>query len=347
MKNTRKPYVTEKKGRIYYRLTWTENGKRRERYLPLPGDEDSEEFDREYWSIRSGKSSQLKTIVRTSWEQLARHYRASHAYRKLKPGTRRKYDQVIEQLREKNGDKDIRHVSRAQIRAIHEKYAVTPRKADHYLQVIRLLLNFARLELEWIESNPAEGIKLFGPQTEFQPWPKSAQRAYVSACADLGEDIALSAFHLGTGTGQRPGDLCKMEWSHFDGEFIEVLQEKTGVRIQVFCPTALRDHLNGTPRSGRYILAKNLTQPLGYNALQKRFAKVRESAGAELAKLNMHGWRYTAAVALAEAGCSDAEIQAVTGHRTAAMAQKYRRQAQQSHLSKQAQNRRERNENKT
>ena len=54
----------------------------------------------------------------------------------------------------------------------------------------------------------------------------------------------------------------------------------------------------------------------------------------------IHGWRYNAAVALAEAGCSDAEIMAVTGHKTLAMVAKYRAQANQRKLSKQAQERR-------
>jgi len=60
----------------------------------------------------------------------------------------------------------------------------------------------------------------------------------------------------------------------------------------------------------------------------------------------IHGWRYTAAKELAEAGCSDTEIQSVTGHRSLQMVQKYREQARQKKLSKAAQSRRERNKNK-
>ncbi|WP_235824100.1 hypothetical protein [Falsiruegeria mediterranea] len=51
----------------------------------------------------------------------------------------------------------------------------------------------------------------------------------------------------------------------------------------------------------------------------------------------IYGWRYNAAVELADAGCSDTEIQSVTGHKTLAMAQKYRAQANQKRLSKSAQ----------
>lgn len=347
MRKQRKKYVTEKSGRLYFRITRTEAGKRHERYLPLPGLEDSEEFDAEYWKIRSGSSEQLVAAPRTSWEALIISYKRSHLYRSKADGTRRKYNAVLEQLREKNGTKDIRRVTRQEIRAIHEKYAETPRKADHYLQVIRILLNFAKNELDWIDTNPAMGIKVFGPQSEFQPWPQNAQKAFLNACEEMNDTIMQTAYHLGTGTGQRPGDLCLMQWKHYDGEYVEVLQEKTRAKVWIYCPQKLREHLDGLQRQGKFILAKNLTQAIGYNGIEKRFRRAREMAGKNLAGLVMHGWRYTAAIALAEAGCSDAEIQSVTGHKTTAMVLKYRRQSDQRRLSKQAQTRRGQNGNET
>ncbi|NVK57302.1 MAG: tyrosine-type recombinase/integrase [Alteromonadaceae bacterium] len=337
MRRQRKPYVTEKKGRLYYRLRWTDGETRRERFIPLPGDEDSPEFDRTYWAIRSGTHEAVTAAPRTSWKHLIASYRKTRAFTGLAAGTRRKYEAVMIQLEEKNGDRDIRKVTRQHVRAIHEKYSETPRKADHYLQVIRLLLNFAKNELDWIDNNPATGIKLFGAQKEWEPWSPGALKAFRSAA----DETMLTAMMLGTGTGQRPGDLCGMMWEHFDGEYIAVTQDKTKERIKVFCPRELRDYLATLPKRGRFILAKNLTEPINYDSLQKLFAKTRKKAGTACDGLVMHGWRYTAAVALAEAGCSDAEIQSVTGHRTAAMAQKYRRAAGQKALSRQAQNRRD------
>lgn len=340
MRRTRKPHVTEKKGHLYFRLRWAEGQKRRERYLPLPGVEDSEEFDREYWAIRSGQSTQIKSAPKTSWGALIRSYRASHSYKKLAPRTKTPYDRVMNQLVEKNAELDIRSLTRAQVRAIHEKYADTPRKADLMVQVIRLLLNYAKNDLEWIESNPADKVKLFGTQKEWQPWPEALQRAFKKACVARGDDLMLTAFHLGTGTGQRAGDLCGMRWDHYDGEYMSVVQDKTGERMWVYCPRELREHLDAIPRRGAFILAKNLTQPLTYAAVEKRFRAARDAIGPNAEGYVMHGWRYTAAVALAEAGCSDAEIQSVTGHRTLEMVQKYRRQAGQRQLSKQAQEKR-------
>lgn len=340
MRKQRKPYITEKRGKLYFRMIYRVDGKRRERYIPIDYPENSPEFDQEYWAIRAGTSDALHDAPLTSWDNLVAHYKASAAYKRLKDGTRRKYGAVLDALREKNGSKDVRRVTRSQVRAIHEKYADTPRKADHHIQVIRLLLNFAKNELEWIDVNPAEGIKLFGSQSEVQHWPEAAQKAFLRAAEALGDQHMIAALHLGVGTGQRPGDLLKMEWAHFDGEYMDVKQEKTSVRLTVFCPPALRAFLSDTPKRGAYIIAKNLRQPLSYSAAAKRFRDVRAEAGKVCDGLTMHGWRKTAVVSLAEAGCTDAEIQAVTGHKTAAMAAHYRKGASQKKLSRGAQNRR-------
>lgn len=340
MRKQRKPHVYERKGKLYYRLRWTTNGKRRERWLPLPGAEHSEEFDRAYWSYRSGTAEVLQEAPTTNWEALIRLYRASARYRKLADGTRRKYIPVLETLREKNGRRDIRQVSRADVRAVHEKLSETPRKADLYVQVMRMLFTFAERELEWIDRNPAAGIELYGPQREFEPWPQVALDAYDSAARALGSEIGLTVRMLAAGTGQRAGDLCAMAWDHYDGAAIAVRQEKTDERLWVACPPTLRAYLDALPRRGRYMLAKNLTEPLGYDAVYREIGKVRAKAGKVCEGLVPHGWRYNAAVELAETGASDAEIQAVTGHKTAAMAAKYRRRASQRKLSERAQNRR-------
>jgi len=81
-------------------------------------------------------------------------------------------------------------------------------------------------------------------------------------------------------------------------------------------------------------------QGVAKRTIQQRVMAVREELGAQA--FVIHGWRYTAAVHLAEAGASDSEIQAVTGHKTLEMVKKYRNQANQRKLSQSAQARRTR-----
>ncbi len=49
--------------------------------------------------------------------------------------------------------------------------------------------------------------------------------------------------------------------------------------------------------------------------------------------LSFHGPHHTAGKALAEAGCSDAEIQAILGHKTRQMSELYSRRARQKRLA--------------
>lgn len=272
--------------------------------MPLPGAKENPEFDRACWSIRSGQADVLKTAPRTSWGNLNASYRNSRNYPKLADGTRQKFDTVLNSMIQKNAKKDVRKVTRQQIRAIHEKYADTPRMTDCRLQILRLLPSHAKNELDWIEANPAAGIKLSGTQKAFELWPTPAIEALEKATIALNETDVLTAKTPGTGTGQRAGDLCSMPSDHFDGKYMAVTQDKIRERVRVFCPAFLRD----TPTRGAFILVRNTREPLGYSTLENRFRKVGTAARPVCDDPVMHGWRYTAAVALAAAGASVAEI---------------------------------------
>lgn len=331
MKRPDLPYLEFKtvKGReyIYFR-----KGKFRRR---LPGNPDSEEFSIEYWATRNG---QRRKPVKTTWNALIVSYYGSPSFKTLSKGSQANYRRHCEAIREKNGDKDMRTFRRKHALAARDALQETWSKANERVAVLSVLCRHA-VDLEWIERNPVTDIeKLSGG--EYEPWPEAKLRAYEKASGE--QDTARTVYELGIGTGQRLGDCVKMMWADFDGEFMAVAQEKTGEKVWVYCPARLRAYLEAIPKRGAYILAKNLTQPLGKRQVQAAVEAVRDDIGVMRGaqRLVPHGWRYTAAVQLAEAGCSDAQIQAVTGHRTLAMVQKYRARADQKRQSKRAQEKR-------
>lgn len=315
---------------IYFR-----RGKVRKR---LPDDLDSREFSDAYWDCRSGKA---KASSKHTWNNLIVSYYQSPEFKRLSPGTQSNYRRHCEAIREKNGPKDMRSFRRKHAIAARDLLQDTWSKANERVAVLSALCRHA-VDKEWIERNPVEDVKkLTGGG--YEAWPDAKLSAYEKAAGD--RSIARTAFELGIGTGQRIGDCCAMQWSDFDGEYMAVVQEKTKAKIWVYCPIRLRSYLKELPKTGRHILARNLSQPLGKRAVQKAVEDVREKIGVldGPGRLVIHGWRYTAAKQLAEAGCSDAEIQSVTGHKTLTMVQKYRSQANQKRVSKAAQNRREQN----
>lgn len=333
MKTPSLPYLEFKsvKGRqyIYFR-----KGKTRFR---LPDNADSEEFSRQYWMIRSGQKTRT---IKTTWNALIIEYYRSPEFTSKSKGTRENYRRHCEAIREKNGDKDVKAFRRKHAIAARDALADTWSKANERLAVLSILCRKA-VDLEWIERNPVTDIpKLTGG--EYQAWPDEQLDKFERYCEAHGLTTARTTYELCVGTGQRLGDCIKMTWADFDGEYMAVCQEKTDTKLWVYCPERLQAYLETLPRAGRHILARNLTQPLGKRAAQKAVEGVREALGLMHGenRLVPHGWRYTAARLLAEAGCSDSEIQAVTGHKTLTMVQKYRAQANQRAASKRAQQRR-------
>ena len=325
-----KPYVQMKGAVPYYRLTWTEGGKRRERFIRLPADMDSAEFDRAYWSIRSGKSEALQKPAKQTWAELVAAYKAHPKYTKLAHGTRVSYSRILAEIVEKNGPKPVASLTRAMVRAIHQKHIDTPRKADWMVQIISLLCNFARLTLDWPVKNPAEGVELYGKQREFKAWPDWMVKALPKA-----PPMVQTAAQLILNTGQRPTAAIIMRRDQFRGEWMEVCDEKGDHQFEVYCPHALRDYLAALPITGAHVLPKNIAEPIGYHAIEKSFRTWRDKMGDKAKPYSLHGLRKLAIIRLAEAGCSDAQIQAIT-NQSLQMVAYYRKEASRKGLSKAA-----------
>jgi len=339
MKRPNLPYIEFKtvKGKTYI---YFRKGKIRER---LPDNPDTEEFALKYWAIRNGKS---KRIVKTTWNALIVSYRSSAEFKELATRTKENYLRHCDDIREKNGSKDVRHFKRSDALRVRDGLKDTWSKANERLAVLSILMQHA-MDLEWVDRNPVANIrKLKG--SSYQAWPVAKLKAYERYCEEHGLSVAHTIYELAIGTGQRLGDCVAMKWDDFDGEYMSVTQQKTGAKIDVYCPERLQTYLAKLPRRGRHILAKNATDPLGKRQVQKAVEDVRDAIGVKEGddRLVPHGWRYTAAKEMADAGVDIRDIQAVTGHKTLEMAQKYASGADQKKASKRAQQKRERNGDK-
>jgi integrase len=198
------------------------------------------------------------------------------------------------------------------------------------------------IDLDWQRDNPAKGIAKIQTGEGHKPWPASAIALY----REHADGLALLIFELALGTGQRASDLTRMEWSHIEDDGIWVTQGKTKARLWIPFTARLAAALAATRRnSARHILASDTGQPLKYDQLQKKVMAVRKSAG--LTAYSLHGLRYSAAGELAEAGCTDQQIAAITGHKSLSMVQKYSKGARQKRLAKEAQSLREQSKNRS
>jgi len=250
---------------------------------------------------------------------------ASPLYNERAEPTRRNYRRVLDQLRQRWGAGLLRDLQPHHVRKIRNEIAATSTTAaDIAMGLISALWEFAteQLGLEKLGADPTHGVKrVHKVAREHEPWPPELIERFL-ARPSLRWAVKLALY-----TGQRRSDLVKMKWSQFDGDYIEVRQQKTGELLSIPCHRALRAELDSMPRVADTILVGERGASLTGSSLSVMVRKQLREMGVD--GYAIHGLRKNAAVALADAGCETMEIAAITGHRTLGMVAHYAKRRDQ------------------
>ena len=261
---------------------------------------------------------------------LIRAYQASPEWHAKADKTKEQY-QIYLKPWLKVADSPVSSIRRRDILAARDAMAETRGQgaANSFVRTAATLFRFA-LDRDWIENNPASGIRAL-PRGSLPAWTE-AQIAH--ALANLREDLRRVVV-LGLHTGQRRGDLIAMTWAAYDGATIRLRQAKTGAALILPVHPELRAELEAwkaerkgvqiltTPRTGAWKKGEHLSHEM---------ARCLKSIGLPPG-LNVHGLRKAAARRLAEAGCTVHEIASITGHRSLSMVQHYTSSADQERLA--------------
>jgi integrase len=247
--------------------------------------------------------------------------------------TKRGYRRILDQLRQSYGAGLLRDLEPRHVRRIRNEIAATSTTAaDIAMSLISALWEFAteQLGLE-LDADPTHGVKrVHKVAHEHEPWPQELiDRFLREARPSLRWAVKLALY-----TGQRRSDLVKMKWSQFDGEYIEVRQQKTGALLSIPCHGQLRTELESVPRIADTILVGERGAPLTGDSLSVMVRKTLREMGVN--GYAIHGLRKNAAVALADAGCDAFEIAAITGHRTTTMVAHYAKRHDQRRRARSA-----------
>ncbi len=273
-----------------------------------------------------------------SFIALVKSYLESERFLSKAPRTQKDYRRMCEYIRENIGKHRPDRMIRGDVIGAMQANRHRPQHANHLLQMLSILFEHAN-DIGWMVGNPAKGVSKLKAGDGYKPWPEPLLERFIANAPD---DVRLLA-ELGIGTGQRAGDLLKMRWSDIereDGQMTGILlkQGKTGAELFIPLTDRLRKVLESAPRNGMTIITGQNGQAMSYDSAQK---KVRAHADKHNAKgFTIHGWRYTAAGQLLDAGCSDAQIAAITGHASMEMVHKYSRKGKQRKLAQAAQEKR-------
>lgn len=301
MKKTLPKYTTDLKGVVYFRR----HGKA-QRMIAAPF---TDAFWAEYALMLKGiaPAPKGKTLA-----DLIASYKRSPKFTKLAERTRKDYDGVLAFLVKRMGHVRPDRIGRKEVIRLRDTNAGTVRFANYAVQVLRIIMEHG-IDQGVIASgaNPAKGVGLLKSESEPRgPWPQPMVDAFRAA-VPLGHRTR-TLFELLIGTGQRIGDVLKMQWNHIDGDGINVRQNKTGAKLWVPFTPHLRAALEAHKRDNLTILTKQHGNgPWAYRGAADALMAVRIEIGAEA--YDAHSLRYSAACELLMNGCSDDLIAAVTG----------------------------------
>jgi integrase len=139
-------------------------------------------------------------------------------------------------------------------------------------------------------------------------------------------------------TGQRRSDAIRLGRQHVRNGVLEFTQHKNRSRnpvsLSIPLHPKLQEILAANSHGKLQFIVTEFGKPFSDAGFGNRFRKWCDEAG--LPNCTAHGLRKAAATRLAEAGCTEREIMAITGHRTSKQVSRYAQSANQAKLAGQA-----------
>ena len=302
--------------------------------LALPGMPGSDEFMAAYKAALAGEDVPAEPKVRGepgTFSRLAAQYLVSPDFLRLRTRTRHVYRLVIERFLAEHGHRRVVEMRRDDVKKIMALKAATPGSANDLLKKIRTLIKFA-IDTGWRTDEPTLRIKTF-PEHEFHTWTEDEIAQYEKQWPIGSRERTAYALHLYT--GQRRADVARMAWTDVVRNSINVVHAKTGARLTIPLHPNLSAALRAWPRKHVVILTTAFNKPFTTAGYGNMMADAIAAAGLP-DRCVLHGLRKAAARRLAEAGCSEKEISAVTGHTTLKEVARYTRAADQKRLAAEA-----------
>ena len=292
------------------------------------------EFDVEYRAALAGAPTRKAEPSRSSLEWLLARYRETTDWAALSIATRRRRDNIFKPLVETAGHEPYARINQVAILAGKERRADTPHQARHFLDAMRGLFRWA-LKAGLVKVDPTVGVT--NPprkRTEgFIPWTEEHVAAF-EARWPIGtrQRVWLDVLAY---TGLRRGDAVRLGRQHVRDGIATIKTEKSGFMMEVTLPIlpVLGVTLDAGPCGDLTFIAGANGRPLTKESFGNEFKAACKAAGVPG---SAHGVRKIAATRAANAGATEAELDAIFGWTDRKMAALYTRSANRRRLAAQA-----------
>ena len=294
------------------------HGKRRYRFrkkgLPVyhfrfaPG---TTEFLAELHAAQNAEKATVSRFAPFTYDALIDSFYRTPKWLDSADSTQATYRGVIERFRAKNGTKDIRRVTTADIEKRLGRMAQTPAAANTFRKVLTRLHHHAQ-KLGWRTDNPAEATDAFKGGKGFHCWTEDELDAFderwpIGTKERLAKELLL-------GTALRKTDMLSVGPANREGNCLALHHTKNASDTFIEMGRDLIAAIDACPSKGityiETIHGKPYTQTGFYNWFKRACVK------AGVGHCSPHGLRKAISRRLAESGATILQGRAVTGHKT-------------------------------
>lgn len=271
----------------------------------------SEGFWRDYRSAVEGKPVGKPAGPATgtlSW--LIARYVATAEWSDLSAATRKQRHAVYRVVETAAGAEPIKAIDRRAILAGRDRRRDRPHAANNFLKAMRGLFAWA-LAADYVKADPTLGIKLLTGKNDdagFHAWTEE-ELARFEAKWKLGTRQRL-AFDLLLYTGLRRGDAVRLGRPHVRAGEFTIRTEKTGMPVIAPILPQLAESIAAAPTGELTFIATERGTPFTKESFGTWFGKVCREADCPG---SAHGLRKAGARRAAEAGASEAQLNALFG----------------------------------
>lgn len=330
-------HAVRARGKDYYYFQPFRGTARQNERIKLPGcpaNRDGTPNEAWWAAYRQCTGEPLPKARAGTFAALITEYKYSPEWNQLSSNTQRDYGRYLDHVNALWGKLLVAGVEARHVLALRDAKADTPGAANYLIRTLSAMMSWS-IPRGYRKDNPCEHVRKLKLGEGYAPWT-------WEHIAHFRENVSKPelwwAASVALFSGQRQEDDLSMQWSDCGDGVISVVQEKTGKKVWVPMHRDLRSILDDVPRRSGAILTNTRGKPWTGSGFRASWGKELDRPQMKCLrddKLVFHGLRKSAVVFLLEAGCTDAEVSAVTGQ-SRQMVEHYARQVNQKKLAAKA-----------
>lgn len=297
----------------------------------IRGEYGSPEFLASYRSALAGAPAGCPSVGTATLSWLIKQYQTSPAWNCLSTATRSQRESIFKRVCKTAGERPFKAITPTHIKQGVADRASTPFAANDFLKAMRKLFDWA-VKSDFITIDPTKGVAGYAPKTEgHHTWTEEEIWLFEMRWS-VGTRERL-AFAILLFTGLRRGDAAILGRQHIKDGVMTFRTTKTGETVTIPLLPELAAVIEASPTGDLAFM----TAASGATMAAKTFGNwFRQACDAAGVPGSAHGLRKAAATRFANAGCTEAELEAIFGWHGGHMASLYTRKADRAKLARSA-----------